>query len=572
MACKYIASVIPTIQTQKPYIKTQNRPEKRVSTYKPNIWKYDHLLSLSSQYSEKKYQMEVEKLKEEVVSCKFSKKNDDSTPMATLELVDTIDKFGLSSYFYVQSKIALEKINMCMKSSSSKEEDPYATALCFRLLREHGYHASQDILKELFDSEGEVLTKKVSDMKTLLEFLEGSYLSMDGENLLNDIRLVSIKNLKSLLCTSSDNIDIIFAKEYLNHPSAWRVGWYDVRRHMMFAQQGNNNTNPALLNLAKLNFNIIQATHQKDLKDVIRWWKNLDLVDDLFFARDRIVECFFFAAGIAPEPQHGNIRKWVTKVFQLVLIIDDVYDIYGSLADVQQFTFALDKWDPNEVECLPGCMEVSFRALYHTIQEISAEIDHQQKGSGPSALPYLKQGWVNFCKAMLVEAIWSHEGHIPTLEEYLNNGWISSTVPLLSDYVIYGLTNKITNETLDSSKNFQEIIYLASIIFRLCNDHGTTTAELERGDVASSIICYMQQENVSEDVAREHMESIILNSWKKINYHFNTLSASDREIAKHVINIARMGHVMYQFGDGFGVQDGKTRDQIQINLIEPITI
>lgn len=92
---------------------------------------------------EKKYQMEVEKLKEEVVSCKFSKKNDDSTPMAMLELVDTIDKFGLSSYFYVQSKVALEKINMCMKSSSSKEEDPYATALCFRLLREHGYHASQ---------------------------------------------------------------------------------------------------------------------------------------------------------------------------------------------------------------------------------------------------------------------------------------------------------------------------------------------------------------------------------------------------------------------------------------------
>ncbi|PHU23175.1 hypothetical protein BC332_08282 [Capsicum chinense] len=92
---------------------------------------------------EKKYQMEVEKLKEEVVSCKFSKKNDDSTPMAMLELVDTINKFGLSSYFYVQSKVALEKINMCMKSSSSKEEDPYATALCFRLLREHGYHASQ---------------------------------------------------------------------------------------------------------------------------------------------------------------------------------------------------------------------------------------------------------------------------------------------------------------------------------------------------------------------------------------------------------------------------------------------
>ncbi|XP_055827027.1 alpha-farnesene synthase-like [Solanum dulcamara] len=559
MACRYIVSIIPTMQTQKPHsIKNQIHPETWVSTYKPNIWKYDHLLSLTTQYSEKKcYQIEAKKLKEEVISCTFSKSY---SPVALLELVDIIDKFGLSNYFQVQTKVALEKTIMHMKSCSSKEEDLYATALCFRILREHGYHASQD------------MTKKVSDIKTLFELLEGSYLSMDGENLLNDIRLFSTKNLSDV-----DTSFITNNKEYLSNslnyfPLAWSSRWYDVRRHITMSGEQGNKTNPVLLNLAKLNFNIVQATHLKDLKDVIRWWINLDIVEDLFFTRDRIVECFFFAGGIASEPQHERIRKWVTKVFQLVLIIDDVFDIYGSLADAQQFTRAIDKWDPNEVQGLPECIQICFRALYDTVEDISAEVDHQQKGCAPSAFPCLKQGWLNFCKAMLVEAKWYNEGHIPTLEEYLNNGWISSTVPLLSDYVIYGLTNdKITNETLDSSKNFQEIIYHSSVIFRLSNDQGTSTAELERGDVASSIICYMQQENVSEEVAREHIESIILNSWKKINYHFNTLSISHREIAKHIINVARMGHVMYQFGDGFGVQDGKIQDQILINLIEPIT-
>ncbi|KAK4734626.1 hypothetical protein R3W88_008887 [Solanum pinnatisectum] len=383
MACRYILSVIPTMQTQKLHtlsIKNQIQPETKVSSYKPNIWKYDHLLSLTTQYSKKKYQIEAEKLQEEVISCTFS--NSD-TSVALLELVDEIDKFGLTNYFDVQTKAALEKTIMCMKNSSStKEEDLYATALCFRLLRQHGYYASQAMLKELFDSKG---IKKMSDIKTLLELLEG--------------------------------------------------------------------------------------------------------------------------------------------------------------------------WDPNEVKCLPECIQICFKALYDAVEEICAEIDDQQKGCCPSAFPCLKQGWLNFCKAILVEAKWYNKGHIPILEEYLNNGWISSTVPLLSDYVIYGLTNnKITNE---SSKNFQEIIYHTSVIFRLCSDQGTSTAELERGDVASSIICYMQQENVSED-------------WKKINCHFNTLSMSHREIAKHVINIARMGHVMYQFGDGFGVQDGKTRHQILINLMEPI--
>lgn len=80
----------------------------------------------------------------------------------------------------------------------------------------------------------------------------------------------------------------------------------------------------------------------------------------------------------------------------------------------------------------------------------------------------------------------------------------------------------------------------------------------------------MQQENVTEAIAREHIESIILNSWKKINYHLNTLSTSDQKIVKHVINEARMAHVMYHSGDGFGVQDGETRDQVLINLLEPI--
>lgn len=65
------------------------------------------------------------------------------------------------------------------------------------------------MLKELFDSNGDVIkTKKVSDINTLLELLEGSYLSMDGENLLNDIRLFTIKNLNSIL--SSDQIDTSF--------------------------------------------------------------------------------------------------------------------------------------------------------------------------------------------------------------------------------------------------------------------------------------------------------------------------------------------------------------------------
>ncbi|XP_025885206.1 alpha-farnesene synthase isoform X4 [Solanum lycopersicum] len=467
MACINMVSIASTMQTQKLHSTTEkdSQPE-RISTYKPNIWKYDHLLSLTNQYSEAKYKIEAEKLKEEV-GCMFS---NTTSPVAQLQLIDGIDKLGLSAYFEVDTKETLENIILYMKTSSTSK-DLYATALCFRLLREHGYHASQDMLKDLFDGKG----KLPLDMKTSLELFEGSHLSIDGENLLNDIRLFSTKNLKNL------SLDV---DRLTSNPLAWRVRWYDVRKHIITAQNCND-TNPMLLKLAKLNFNIIQATHQKDLKDVIRWWRNVSIIENLEFTRERIVESFFFAVGIASEGEHGSMRKWLAKVIQLILIIDDVYDIYGTLADVQQFTVAIEKWDPEEVQRLPKSIQICFGALHDTMEDISVEIQ-RQKG-GPSVLPHLKQ-----------------------------------------------------------------------------------VVELERGDVASSIICYMHQENVSEDVAREHIESIILNSWEKTNYHFNRLSTSHRKIMKHVINEARMAHVMYLSGDGFGVQDGETQDQVLINLVQSI--
>lgn len=90
---------------------------------------------------EAKYKIEAEKLKEEV-GCMFS---NTTSPVAQLQLIDGIDKLGLSAYFEVDTKETLENIILYMKTSSTSK-DLYATALCFRLLREHGYHASQGII------------------------------------------------------------------------------------------------------------------------------------------------------------------------------------------------------------------------------------------------------------------------------------------------------------------------------------------------------------------------------------------------------------------------------------------
>lgn len=61
--------------------------------------------------------------------------------LAKLELIDSIQKLGLSNLFEEEIKEALNKV-VVIKNHHSIKDDLYVTALCFRLLRQHGYKAS----------------------------------------------------------------------------------------------------------------------------------------------------------------------------------------------------------------------------------------------------------------------------------------------------------------------------------------------------------------------------------------------------------------------------------------------
>ena len=63
----------------------------------------------------------------------------------------------------------------------------------------------------------------------------------------------------------------------------------------------------------------------------------------LYFARDRIVENYFWTIRQIQEPQYGYVRQTMTKINALLTTIDDIYDIYGTLEELQLFTVAFEK-------------------------------------------------------------------------------------------------------------------------------------------------------------------------------------------------------------------------------------
>ncbi|KAK7843592.1 (E,E)-alpha-farnesene synthase [Quercus suber] len=460
--------------------------ERRSANYKPNIWNYDYLQSLSSIYDGQEYERRVQKLKEDVRII-FANAVDS---VATFELIDSVNKLGLASHFDMEIKEALDTI------ASTK--------------------------------------KKISKM---LELLEASQLGLEGENILDVARDFSTATLKE----SISSLDSDLAKQVvhvLKLPSQRRVQWFDVKWHIN-SYEKDIRMNSSLLELAKLHFDIVQAIHQKDLRESSRWWRNLGLTKNLSFARDRLAESFMCSVGLAFEPEYTCFRKWLTKVIILILIIDDVYDVDGILEELKHFTNAVNRWDVSETQQLPECMKTCFLALYNTTNEIANEIQ-KEKGTWNQVLPHLKKGWTDFCNALFVEAKWYNMGYTPSLQEYLSNGWISSTAPLLLVHEFFSMGHEVTNGMEDFLEKNQEI------------------AERARGDVPSSILCYMREADVSEEIAQKHIKDMINKSWEKINGQcFNQLPML-QSFVNIATNNARVAHSLYQYGDGFGVQDRDT--------------
>lgn len=520
--------------------------------------------SLTSEFREATYRERAQKLKDEFMHF-FSRAPELSKP----HIVETITKLCLSNVLHNEVKDALASVvSNLNKHNAVFEEGILGASLCFRLLRQHGYNISQDMFVNFIDDMDLLKETPGSrfDLRGVLELFEASHLAIEGEEIMEKAKAFSYQYL-------SDNyldMDVNLAKEvaYASEiPCHRKVLWFDVRRQI-HNYELEHDKNLILLELAKLNFNIVQAMHLEDLKELSRWWKNLGLIENISFTRDRLVESFLWTVGVAFEPHHALLRKCLTKVVTFVLVLDDAYDIYGTLEELECFTRLVKRWDYQEDGQLPECMRICFRALVTTTNEIANDIQKEKGWNDISA--FLKMAWADFCKALLLEAYWYKKCCMPSLENYLKSAWISSSGPSLALIILLCTADGKSEELQDKLEDSQDLIYNTSLIIRLLNDQGTSGEEFNRGDAPSSILCYMEEASVTEDIAREHMKAIIDSAWSKINMELLSASREQQTYVNLVINTARVCHVIYQKGDAFSVQDGDTKKKIKRLLIEPL--
>ncbi|OAY79143.1 Terpene synthase 10 [Ananas comosus] len=487
-----------------------------------------------------------------------------------LELIDALQQLGIDYHFEKEIKHALDSIFSKLDDIRMETKgNAYIIALLFRLLRGHGFRVSQDIFDQFKDEKGNFKSNLSNQIISLLSLYEASYLAVDGEDTLVEVQNFTIRHLNNFLLDSSD--DNYKLRDYvacaLEQPIHWRMERLHTR-WFINAYEKEEEMRPLLLEFAKLDFNAVQNTYKRELKEVSRWWSNLGLWEKLPFSRDRLAENYLWSVGWAFEPKHSTFRLAQTKANSLVTVIDDVYDVYGSLDELELFTEAVDRWDALNIKQLPEYMRVCFLALFNTTNDTAYET---MKEKGLNILPYIKRAWTDLCKAYLVEAKWYNKNYIPTLEEYLQNGWLSISGQVVLFYA-YCLAPDLTQQDLDLFHNYSEIIRWSSITCRLYNDLGTSKSEHQRGDVAKSIHCCMHHEGITEAAARERIKELIYDCWKKLNRARRVDSAFNKNFADIAMNMSRTARSFYIHGDGYGSPEGETKDRIISLLIEPVQI
>ncbi|CAN1323268.1 Alpha-copaene synthase [Linum perenne] len=462
-----------------------------------------------------------------------------------LVMIDAFQRLGISYHF--ESEIELQLHNMSSHDSMINfNHDLYSVALWFRLLRQQGLHVSPEIFEKFKDNEGKFKESLVSDVSGILSLYEASFLGIQGEDILDQALTFTTDNLSSMISKMSHEMaeEVSFV---LVRPIRKRLERLDTR-HFINTYQNDDSHNSILLRFAKLDFNILQRQHQEELRGIHEWWTSLDIPNNFQYARDRIVECYFWMLGVYFEPMYSMGRRLLTKFIAILSLTDDTYDNYATFEELDVFTEAIKRWDINLITRLPKPMKMLYGLFVNMFNEIEEAVS---KDGRSFATSFVKEALDATLKGYLTEAKWRDEDYFPKLEEYMEVSLVTTCYPLLATVSFLGMVVVGTKDSFEWISNGPNILKASSIICRLMDDIVSHEFEQHRKHIPSAVECYMEKHKVSEEVVVELFNEEIKNAWKDINKDFLRPQVVARPLLDRILNFARAMDVIYKVEDGY---------------------
>ncbi|XP_044461148.1 (3S,6E)-nerolidol synthase 1-like isoform X3 [Mangifera indica] len=467
-------------------------------------------------------------------------------PVEGLAMVDAVQRSGIDYHFRDEIQQILQRQFMIFSSYDDHNQDDLCeVALRFRLLRQHGYYVPADIFNNFKNKEGKLNQKVRGDVNGLMGLYEASHLSIHGEEVLDEAGDYCAKLLTEQV-KNLDHFQAEIVENTLAHPFHRSPARLMANNLFLTEFPSENKWIHAFEDLAKIDFNLVQSLHQTEVAQISKWWKDLGLSKKLEFVRDQPLKWYIWSMSSLTDANLSWQRVELTKAISFVYIIDDIFDVHGTLDELSLFTEIINRWDVAAVDQLPEYMRTCFKALDNVTNEISRKIF---EAHGYNPVNSLQKAWGSLCNAFLVEAKWFSSRDLPTAEEYLKNGIITSGVNVGLVHIFFLLGENLTTETLDLIDKNPVIISSTATILRLWDDLGSAKDENQDGRDGSYLYYYMKEHpDCDAEATEKHVISKISYAWKILNKEClspNPFKSSG--ITKASLNLARMVPLMYSY-------------------------
>ncbi|KAK6161727.1 hypothetical protein DH2020_005108 [Rehmannia glutinosa] len=488
-----------------------------------------------------------------------------ATSSELIKLIDTIERLGLAYHFESEIEEKLEQIYNF--HDEDEKYDLFTTSLRFRLLRQHRYHVSFSVFDKFKDTKNKLKEALSSDVEGLLNLYEAAHIRIHGEDILDEAVNFTRHHL-SLMVPKLESPIKDKVKQALEQSLHRGVPIIEIRRYISIYER-EDSRDEQLLKLAKFNFNFLQNLYRTEMCELLRWWDKFDLKSKLSYARDRMIECFFWGVAFHFEPQYSHVRIAVAKSVKLVTIIDDIYDNYATLEEAQLFTDILERWDMNEIDRLPDYMKIVYQFVMSIYDDFERDAAKEDKSF---AVPYYRETVKQLGRAYNQEQQWIMERKMPSFEEYMNNSVITSCIYVMLTSPIPGMKS-VTKETIDWLKSEPKILISTAMIGRHMQDLGSQERENREGKMVTVVDCYMKHHGVSKQEALSKFVDLVEDGWKNVNNEWVTKSWIPKEMLEQLINYSRAVKVTYKnCEDGYTCPEKFLAQQIAAIFVDPIVI
>lgn len=534
-----------------------------LANYHSSVWG-DYFLSYTPQLTEISSQekLELEELKEKVRQM-LVETPDNSTQK--LVLIDTIQRLGVAYHFENEIKTSIQNIfdEFEQNKNEDNNDDLCVVALRFRLVRRQRHYMSSDVFKKFINDDGKFKETLTKDVQGLLSLYEATHLRVHGEENLEEALSFTVTHLKSM-SPKLDNSLKVQVSEALFQPIHTNVPRVVARKYIRIYENIESHDD-LLLKFAKLDFHILQKMHQRELSELTRWWKDLDHSNKYPYARDKLVECYFWATGVYFGPQYKRARRTLTKLIVIITITDDLYDAYATYDELVPYTDAVERCDISAMDLISSYM----RPLYQVLLDYFDEMEEELTKDGKAHYVYYAKIEMNkWIKSYLKEAEWLKDDIIPKCEEYKRNATItiSNQMILITCLIVAG--EFISNETFEWMINESLVAPASSLINRLKDDIIGHEHEQQREHGASFIECYMKEYRASKQEAYVEARRQIANAWKDINTDYLYAAQVPTFVLEPALNLSRIVDILQE--DDFTDSQNFLKDTITLLFVDSV--